>query len=45
MGNFRNLISMKFSYYLYKGKSRRHAGKRISNADNDSGLTDSTTAK
>lgn len=44
-GNFRNLISMKFSYYLYKGKSRRHAGKRISNADNDSGLTDTNTAK
>ena len=44
-GNFKNLISVKFTYYLYKGKSRGHAGKRISNADNDSGLTDYNTAK
>ena len=43
--NFRNLISVKFTYYLYKGKSRGHVGKRVSNADNDSGLTDSNTAK
>lgn len=43
--NFKNLISVKFTYYLYKGKSRDHAGKRISNADNDSGLTNSNTAK
>lgn len=43
--NFRNLISVKFTYHLYKGKSRGHTGKRISNADNDSGLTDSNTAK
>lgn len=43
--NFKNLISVKFTYYLYKGKSRGHAGKRISNADNDSGLTNSNTAK
>lgn len=43
--NFRNLISVKFTCHLYKGKSRGHAGKRISNADNDSGLTDSNTAK
>ena len=44
-GNFKNLISVKFTYYLYKGKSRGHAGKRISNVDNDSGLTDSNTAR
>ena len=43
--NFKNLVSVKFTYYLYKGKSRGHAGKRISNADNDSGLTNSNTAK
>ena len=43
--NFKNLVSVKFSYYLYKGKSRGHAGKRISNSDNDSGLTNSNTAK
>ena len=44
-GNFKNLISVKFTYYLYKGKSRGHTGKRISNADNDSGLTDYNTAR
>lgn len=43
--NFKNLISMKFTYYLYKGKSRDHARKRISNADHDSGLVNSNTAK
>ena len=43
--NFKNLVSVKFTYYLYKGKSRGHAGKRISNSDNDSGLTNSNTAK
>lgn len=43
--NFKNLISVKFTYHLYKGKSRGHAGKRISNTDNDSGLTNSNTAK
>lgn len=43
--NFKNLVSVKFTYYLYKGKARGHAGKRISNADNDSGLTNSNTAK
>lgn len=42
--NFRNLVSLKFTYYFYKGKSRSHAGKRISNSDNDSGLTQSNTA-
>ena len=44
-GNLKNLISVKFTYYLHKGKSRGHAGKRIRNSDNDSGLTDSNTAK
>ena len=43
--NFRNLISVKLTYHLYKGKSRGHACKRISNADNDSGLTDSNMAR
>lgn len=43
--NCRNLVSLKFTYSFYKGKSRDHAGKRISNADNDSGLTGSNTAK
>ena len=43
--NFRNLVSLKFTYSFYKGKSRGHAGKRISNSDNDSGLTQSNTAK
>lgn len=43
--NFRNLVSVKFTCYLHKGKSRGHAGKRISNSDSDSGLTKSNTAK
>lgn len=43
--NFRNLVSVKFTYYFSKGKSRSHAGKRISNADQDSGLTNVNTAK
>lgn len=43
--NFRNLVSVKFTYYFKKGKSRGHEGKRISNADNDSGLMQYNTAK
>ena len=43
--NFKNQIAVKFTYYFRKGKSRKHAGKRISNADNDSGLTKYNTAK
>lgn len=43
--NFKNLISLKFTYYMYKGKSRYHVGKRINNTDKDSGLTESNTAK
>jgi hypothetical protein len=43
--NFKNLVSLKFTYYFYKGKSRGHAGKRISNSDKDSGLTNINTAK
>ena len=43
--NFKNLVSVKFTYYFSKGKSRNHAGKRISNTDRDSGLTNSNTAK
>lgn len=43
--NFKNLVAVKFSYYLYRGKSRAHLGKRISNIDNDSGLTHANTAK
>ena len=43
--NFQNLVSLKFTYYLYKGKSRGHARKRISNTDKDSGLININTAK
>lgn len=43
--NFRNLVALKFTCYFCKGKSRDHAGKRISNADRDSGLTGTNTAK
>jgi hypothetical protein len=43
--NFKNLVSLKFTYYFYKGKSRGHTGKRISNSDKDSGLTNINTAK
>jgi hypothetical protein len=43
--NFKNLISLKFTYYFSKGKSRNHAGKRISNSDKDSGLININTAK
>ena len=43
--NFRNLVSVKFTYYFSKGQSRGHAGKRITNSDMDSGLTNSNTAK
>ncbi len=43
--NFKNLVAVKFTYYFHKGKSRGHAGKQISNADNDSGLTNYNTAK
>lgn len=43
--NFKNLVSLKFTYYFYKGKSRGHARKRISNTDKDSGLININTAK
>lgn len=43
--NFKNLMSLKFTYYFSKGKSRNHAGKRISNSDKDSGLININTAK
>lgn len=43
--NFKNLVSLKFTYYFYKGKSRGHVGKRISNSDKDSGLININTAK
>lgn len=43
--NFKNLISVKFTYSFYKGKSRNHVGKRISNSDKDSGLINMNTAK
>ena len=43
--NFKNLVSLKFTYYFSKGKSRSHAGKRISNTDKDSGLININTAK
>ena len=44
-GNFKNLIALSFTYYFSKGKSRSHAGKQLSNADKDSGLTKYNTAK
>jgi hypothetical protein len=43
--NFKNLVALKFTYYFSQGKSRNHAGKRISNSDKDSGLTQMNTAK
>lgn len=43
--NFKNLMSVKFTYYFYKGKSHSHTGKRISNVDTDSGLININTAK
>lgn len=43
--NFKNLMSLKFTYYFSKGKSRGHTRKRISNTDKDSGLTNINTAK
>lgn len=42
--NFKNLMSLKFTYYFSKGKSRGHTRKRISNTDKDSGLTNINTA-
>lgn len=43
--NFKNLVSLKFTYYFSKGKFRDHVGMRISNSDNDSGLINMNTAK
>ena len=43
--NFKNLVSVKFTYYVHKGRSRNHAGKRFSNTDSDSGLININTAK
>lgn len=43
--NFKKLISVKFTYTFYKGKSRNHVGKRISNSDKDSCLINMNTAK
>lgn len=43
--NFKSLVDIKFTYYLSKGKSRNHTGKKISNSDSDSGLVISNTAK
>ena len=43
--NFKHLVAAKFTYSFYKGKSYSHARKRISNTDNDSGLTIINTAK
>lgn len=43
--NFKNLLSLKFTYYFSKGKSRGHVGKRINNSDKDSGLININTAK
>lgn len=43
--DFKSLVDVKFTYYLLKGKSRKHISKKINNSDTDSGLTKSNTAK
>lgn len=37
--------SILFDDGFYKGKSRNHVGKRITNSDKDSGLINMNTAK
>lgn len=37
--NFKNLINIKFTYYLSKGKAKKQLNKTMSNSDSDSGLT------
>lgn len=44
-GNFKNLVDVKFTYRLSKGKARKHKSKNRNNSDVDSGLTDFNTAK
>ncbi|MDD4533680.1 MAG: hypothetical protein PHC48_04315, partial [Prevotella sp.] len=43
--NFRHLIDIQFTYRFSIGKEFYHAQKRISNSDNDTGLTKDNTAK
>lgn len=43
--NFKNLVNIKFTYYLSKGKARKHQAKSINNSDTDSGLIRTNTAK
>lgn len=43
--NFRHLIDIQFTYRFSIGKEFHHAQKRISNSDNDTGLTKDNTAK
>lgn len=42
---FEHRVDITFTYAFSKGKSRSHADKRLSNTDNDSGLTETNTAK
>lgn len=44
-GNFKNLVDVKFTYRLSKGKARKHKSKNRNNSDSDSGLIDFNTAK
>jgi hypothetical protein len=44
-GNFKNLVDVKFTYRLSKGKARKHKSKNRNNSDADSGLIDFNTAK
>ena len=43
--NLKHFAILKFTLYLKSGKSRSHAGKRLNNSDNDTGLTNYNTAK
>lgn len=43
--NFKNLCDITFTYYFSTGKARKHAEKKISNSDFDSGLIKANTAQ
>lgn len=43
--NLKHFAILKYTLYLKSGKSRSHAGKRLNNSDNDTGLTNYITAK
>ena len=42
--NFKNLVSVTFTYRFRKGKAKNLGRKVITNADNDSGLIEDNTA-